>query len=94
MPRRNRQSLNITYPVPEGASPVTLGEEEVLPLLESGEITGGHRMPYGSNYTFLVWIDAGRGSTCERFTSRATANVRCGTSHWARYTAGNTPHSC
>ena len=29
--------------------------------MESGEITGGHRMPWGSNYTFLVWIDAGPG---------------------------------
>ncbi len=61
MPRRSRQSLGIAYPVPEGASPVTLEERDALPLLESGEITGGHRMPYGSNYTFLVWIDAGPG---------------------------------
>ena len=28
-------------------------------MLRSGEIIGGHRMPWGSNYTFLVWIDAG-----------------------------------
>ena len=40
---------------------MTLDEDEARPLLESGEITGGHRMPWGSNYTFLVWIDAGPG---------------------------------
>jgi uncharacterized repeat protein (TIGR03843 family) len=40
---------------------VTLSESDALPLLQSGEITGGHRMPWGSNYTFLVWIDAGPG---------------------------------
>ena len=36
-------------------------EHDARPLLEAGEITGGHRMPWGSNYTFLVWIDAGPG---------------------------------
>ncbi len=61
MPRRNRQDLNIVFPAPEGAAPVSLDENETRPLLESGEITGGHRMPWGSNYTFLVWIDAGPG---------------------------------
>jgi uncharacterized repeat protein (TIGR03843 family) len=40
---------------------VVLSESDALPLLQSGEITGGHRMPWGSNYTFLVWIDAGPG---------------------------------
>jgi uncharacterized repeat protein (TIGR03843 family) len=45
---------------PEG-TPINLSEEEALPLLECGEITGGHRMPWGSNYTFLVRIDAGEG---------------------------------
>ena len=61
MPRRSRQNLNVVFPVPEDASPVSLDEDQARPLLESGEITGGHRMPYGSNYTFLVWIDAGPG---------------------------------
>ncbi len=36
-------------------------DESARSLLESGEVTGGHRMPWGSNYTFLVWIDAGPG---------------------------------
>ena len=38
---------------------MVLGERDAHPLLESGEIAGGHRMPWGSNYTFLVWIAAG-----------------------------------
>lgn len=61
MPPSSRQNLNIVFPVPEDASPVSLNEDEALVLLESGEITGGHRMPYGSNYTFMLWIDAGPG---------------------------------
>ncbi len=43
------------------ATPVTLTEEEALPILQSGEVIGGHRMPWGSNYTFFVGIDAGPG---------------------------------
>ena len=61
MARLSRQDLRIVLPVPEDAEPVTLDEETARPLLESGEVTGGHRMPWGSNYTFLVWIDAGPG---------------------------------
>ena len=61
MARRNRQSYRVVFPVPEDATHVDMGEDEARPLLESGEITGGHRMPWGSNYTFLVWIDAGPG---------------------------------
>ncbi len=61
MARLSRQDLRIVLPVPEDAEAVNLDEEAARPLLESGEITGGHRMPWGSNYTFLVWIDAGPG---------------------------------
>ena len=43
------------------ATPVELSEEEARPLLESGEVVGGHRIRWGSNYTFLVRIDAGPG---------------------------------
>lgn len=43
------------------ATPVELSEADALPVLQSGKITGGHRMPWGSNYTFLVRIDAGPG---------------------------------
>ena len=41
------------------AAPVVLPEDKALPLLQSGEIIGGYRMPWGSNYTFIVHIDAG-----------------------------------
>ena len=61
MARRNRQSYRVVFPVAEDATHVDMEEEDARPLLESGEITGGHRMPWGSNYTFLVWIDAGPG---------------------------------
>ena len=41
---------------------VELSEEEARPLLQSGEVTGGYRIQWGSNYTFLVRIDAGDGT--------------------------------
>ena len=44
-----------------GRVAVTLPEDEARPVLESGEIIGGQRIPWGSNYTFLVHIDAGPG---------------------------------
>lgn len=37
-------------------------ERRALPLLESAPVIGGYRMPYGSNYTFLVHLDAGDGN--------------------------------
>ena len=43
------------------AIPVQLSEDEALPLLQSGDITGGQRIQWGSNLTFLVRIDAGAG---------------------------------
>ena len=30
-------------------------------MLQSGEIIGGSRVPWGSNYTFMVWVDASPG---------------------------------
>lgn len=42
-------------------TPVILPEAEAIPLLETSAVTGGHRMPWGSNYTFLVRLDAGQG---------------------------------
>ena len=38
-----------------------LSEEAAAPLLKSGEIVGGRRIAWGSNYTFLVHIAAGPG---------------------------------
>lgn len=43
------------------AVPIELTEEEALPLLSSGEIVSGGQLAWGSNYTFLVGIDAGPG---------------------------------
>ena len=40
---------------------VRLGEEEALPVLQRGEIVAGQLIPWGSNHTFLVWIEAGPG---------------------------------
>jgi hypothetical protein len=40
---------------------VRLSEEEAEPLLKSGEIVGGRRLAWGSNYTFLVHIATGPG---------------------------------
>ena len=58
MPRhRRRKPSRETFQ--EHGSPVELPEEEALPLLQSGEIIGGYRMPWGSNYTFVVHINAG-----------------------------------
>lgn len=37
-------------------------ERRALPLLESAPVIGGYRMPYGSNYTFMVHLDAGDGN--------------------------------
>ena len=45
----------------EGDEAVELAEDEAAPLLREGEILGGQRIPWSSNYTFLVRIDAGPG---------------------------------
>ena len=44
-----------------GAVAINPPEADALPILESSEIVGGQRIPWGSNYTFLVRIDAGPG---------------------------------
>ena len=43
------------------ATVVELSEKQALPLLQSGKVVGGHRIPWGSNYTVMVWIEAGQG---------------------------------
>ena len=47
----------------EGAEAVAvqLSEEEALPILRDGEVVGGQQIPWSSNYTFLLRIDAGPG---------------------------------
>ena len=47
-----------SFPLPE-AEILDLDPSEALSHLESGEVIGGHTMPWGSNYTFLLWISAG-----------------------------------
>ncbi len=37
-------------------------EADAIPLLECAEVLGGYRMRYGSNYTFMVHLDAGEGN--------------------------------
>lgn len=61
MSSRRRRKPRQQEPQEADATPINLSEEEALPLLQSGEVIGGHRMPQGSNYTFLVAIDAGPG---------------------------------
>ena len=60
MRSRKQRDPRALIATPEG-TPVDLPENEALPLLLSAEILGGGRIPWGSNYTFLVWIDAGPG---------------------------------
>jgi hypothetical protein len=43
------------------SEPINLSENEALPYLESGDIIGGYRMPWGSNYTFVVFIKVNDG---------------------------------
>jgi hypothetical protein len=45
----------------DGAEAVELADDEAAPILLEGEILGGQRIPWSSNYTFLVLIDAGPG---------------------------------
>lgn len=60
MAGRNRRRVRLPeVPFPEHGTPINLPETEAQPLLQSGEIIGGYRMPWGSNYTFVVHIDAG-----------------------------------
>ena len=41
------------------AAAVVLSDVAALPVLKDGEILGGQHIPWGSNYTFQVHIDAG-----------------------------------
>lgn len=39
--------------------PVSLPEDDALVVLNEGEVVGGYRVASGSNYTFMVHLDAG-----------------------------------
>lgn len=43
------------FPLPEEKI-LNLDPPEALPYLTNGEVIGGHTMPWGSNYTFLLWL--------------------------------------
>ena len=59
---RPPRQRNPTDPAPDAeGTPVELPEEDALPVLQSGKILGGHRVAWGSNYTFMVRADAGHG---------------------------------
>ena len=58
MRRRRRRTSPDASPETHG-TPIVPSEEDALPVLQSGEIIGGHRVAWGSNYTFLVHVDAG-----------------------------------
>ena len=60
MPARRQRTSPDSSPETRG-TPVDLSEEDALPVLRSGKILGGHRVAWGSNYTFLVHVDAGDG---------------------------------
>ena len=60
MPARRRKTPPDSSTETEGTA-VELSEEDALPVLRSGEIVGGYRVAWGSNYTFLVHADAGDG---------------------------------
>ena len=59
LPRKRTQPIQL-FQHPD-ATVVELSETEALPLLRSGKVIGGHRIPWGSNYTFMVWIEVGPG---------------------------------
>jgi uncharacterized repeat protein (TIGR03843 family) len=45
----------------QDAVAVHLPEDEALPILQDGEVIGGQQIPWSSNYTFLLRLDAGPG---------------------------------
>tara|TARA_Y100000758_G_scaffold158589_1_gene112571 strand:+ start:15290 stop:16075 length:786 start_codon:yes stop_codon:yes gene_type:complete len=51
------------FPSPD-AEILHLEAAEANLFLETGEFLGGHTMPWGSNYTFLVWLSADSPDKC------------------------------
>ena len=43
------------FPSPE-AEIIQVTEEMANNILVNGEFIGGHTMPWGSNYTFMIWL--------------------------------------
>jgi uncharacterized repeat protein (TIGR03843 family) len=60
LPSQKRRYLREPIQDPN-ATAIEVPEEDALPLLRSGKILGGYRLPWGSNYTFLVAVAGGDG---------------------------------
>ena len=56
-----RPSRRDQSPDQEAEVAIDLASEDALQVLRDREITGGQRIPWSSNHTFLVHIDAGPG---------------------------------
>jgi len=61
MGRGGKQAASQSDVHQDGRVSVTLSDEDALRLLAESKIIGGRRIHWGSNYTFLVHIDAGPG---------------------------------
>ncbi len=61
MAPRGRSSLPQQDPGQDRTVAEDLTEEDALPVLRDREIIAGQRIPWSSNYTFLVNIDSGPG---------------------------------
>ena len=59
---RSRQRRKGPAPEEERHLAIGLSDPDTLALLREGEVIGGQRIPWSSNYTFLVHIDAGEQS--------------------------------
>ena len=41
---------------------VNLEQSDLISYIKNGNFIGGHTMPWGSNYTFMMWIDIDESS--------------------------------
>ena len=57
--RSARRAVRVEDPQQVEGTPIAPSEEEARSLLKSGEVLRGWRIPQGSNYTFLLHINAG-----------------------------------
>jgi len=48
------------FPSPE-AEIINVTEKVATHILSNGEFIGGHTMPWGSNYTFMIWLSVEKG---------------------------------
>ena len=65
-----------------------LDETDAIELLANAEFAGSQLVPWGSNYTFAVLLEAQTAKNTWRFTSRRPANVHFGISRMERCISG------